>query len=147
MTASTTLPQASRSMRYGLWFAQILLALVYIPAGGMKLFSPVAEVAAQIPWAGDVAEGFLRSIGAIDLAAGLGLLLPSLTRILPQLTVWAGRGSIVLQVCAMLFHISRGEYFVLPMNLVIIALSLYVAWGRQKKAPILARGAVAIRTA
>ncbi len=126
----------SKRMRIGLWLAQILAALVYVPAGAMKLFSPVAQVATQIPWAADVPELFLRFIGVVDLSAGLGLLLPALTRIAPRLTIWAGIGSTALQLCAICFHISRGEYFVVPMNLVIIALSLFVAWGRAKKAPI-----------
>ena len=138
-TSSLTLP-ASKGMRIGLWLSQLLLALVYIPAGAMKLFAPVSVVAAQIPWAGDVTEPFLRLIGAVDLSAGLGILLPALTRIAPGLTVWAARGSIALQICAMAFHAIRGEFAVLPMNFVIIGLSLYVAWGREKRAPIAARG-------
>lgn len=144
MTSLATRPLASRKMRYGLWTAQILLALVYVPAGLTKLFSPVAQAAAQIPWAGDVPELFLRFIGLVDLSAGLGLLLPALTRIAPKLTIWAGIGSTTLQICAMVFHISRGEYMVVPFNAVIIALSVYVAWGRAKKAPITARGSRAV---
>ncbi len=144
MTSSLPARPPSKGLRIGLWCAQALLALVYIPAGAMKLFSPVAQVAAQIPWAGDVPEAFLRLIGVVDLSAGLGLLLPALTRIAPRLTVWAAIGSIALQICAMLFHISRGEYPVVPMNLTIIALSAYVAWGRARRVPIVPRGAAAM---
>lgn len=143
MASSNTQPTASKGMRFGLWFSQLLLALVYVPAGLMKLTSPVAQVATQIPWAADVPELFLRFIGLVDLSAGLGLLLPALTRIAPRLTVFAAYGSVALQVCALFFHISRGEYVVVPMNLVLIALALFVAWGRTRKAPIAPRGAVA----
>jgi hypothetical protein len=38
-----------------------------------------------------------------------------------------------------LFHISRGEPQVLPVNLVFGGLAAFVAWGRWKKAPIAAR--------
>lgn len=144
MTTSLPARTSSKGLRIGLWSAQALLALVYVPAGAMKLFSPVAQVAAQIPWAGDVPEAFLRLIGVVDLSAGLGLLLPALTRIAPRLTVWAAIGSIALQVCAMSFHISRGEYPVVPMNLTIIAFSAFVAWGRTRRAPIVPRGAAAM---
>jgi uncharacterized membrane protein YphA (DoxX/SURF4 family) len=144
MTSSLPARPPSKGLRIGLWCVQALLALVYIPAGAMKLFSPVAQGAAQIPWAGDVPEAFLRLIGVVDLSAGLGLLLPALTRIAPRLTVWAAIGSIALQICAMLFHISRGEYPVVPMNLTIIALSAYVAWGRARRVPIAPRGAAAM---
>ncbi|PLK47004.1 DoxX family protein [Uliginosibacterium sp. TH139] len=142
--ASNIQPTASKGMRFGLWFSQLLLALVYMPAGLMKLTSPVAQAATQIPWAADVPEMFLRFIGLVDLSAGLGLLLPALTRIAPRLTVFAAYGSVALQLCAFFFHISRGEYFVLPMNLLLIALALFVAWGRTKKAPIASRSALAV---
>jgi len=140
MTSPLPTPSPSTGLRIGLWCAQALLALVYIPAGAMKLLSPVAQVAQQIPWAGDVPEAFLRLIGVVDLAAGLGLLLPALTRIAPRLTVWAAVGSIALQVCAMAFHLGRGEYPVVPMNLTILAISAFVLWGRARRVPIAARG-------
>ncbi|MEI8633189.1 DoxX family protein [Vibrio sp. PP-XX7] len=105
----------------------------------MKLFAPVQQVAANIPWAGDVPEHFLRLIGIVDLSAGLGVLLPALTRIYPRLTILAAIGSIMLQMCAMGFHTSRGEYMVIPFNLVLIALAAFVAWGRAKKSPIISR--------
>ncbi len=138
MHPSSVVPtQSSRSVRISLWVAQLLLALTYIPAGAMKLLSPVAQVAANIPWAGDVPELFLRFIGVVDLSAGLGILLPSLTRIYPRLTVAAAIGSSVLQVLALCFHASRGEFMVIPFNVFLIALSVFVAWGRLTKAPIL----------
>lgn len=140
MNASTLVSaNSSKSIRIGLWVSQILLALVYVPAGSMKLFAPVVQVAANIPWAGDVPEAFLRFIGVVDLSAGLGVLLPALTRIYPGLTVYAAQGSIALQICAMVFHASRGEYMVIPFNLFIIGLSAFVAWGRKHKAPVLPR--------
>lgn len=130
-----------RQLRFsiGLWLAQVMLALVYIPAGSMKLFAPVAQVAANIPWAGDVSEIFLRFIGVVDLSAGLGVLLPSLTRIYPRLTIVAAVSSIVLQLLAMVFHASRGEIMVIPFNLFLIVLAAFVAWGRSKKVRILPR--------
>ncbi len=140
MTNTQLSAPASKRLRIALWIAQVLLALVYIPAGLTKLFSPVAEVATQIPWAADVAVPFLRFIGAVDLSAGLGIILPALTRLAPRLTIGAAIGSVVLQIAALIFHSSRGEFFVVPFNLVLIALSAFVAWGRIKKAPIAGRG-------
>jgi hypothetical protein len=94
-----------------------------------------------MPWTGQYPEGFVRFMGLVDLAGGLGILLPALTRILPRLTVLAALGCVVLQVCALVFHLSRGEAMVTPLNVVLLALSLFVLWGRGKKAPILPRGA------
>ena len=132
-------PAASAPIRWGLWIAQALLAMTYLWSASMKLLRAPADLAAMIPWASDVPETFLRAIGAVDLAAGLGILLPALTRIAPRLTVWAAIGGAVLQVFAMFFHASRGEWMVLPFNAVLLALALFIAWGRTRKAPITAR--------
>jgi hypothetical protein len=67
------------------------------------------------------------------------LLLPALTRIKPSLTALAGAGLATIMLLASLFHISRGEPQVLPVNLVFGGLAAFVAWGRWKKAPIAAR--------
>jgi hypothetical protein len=130
---------SSWPLRASLWFSQILLAAVYLPAGMMKLFSPVSSVASQIPWAAEVPEWFLRSIGFIDIAAALGILLPTLLRLYPRLAPTAAAGSVLLQICAMIFHSYRGEWMVVPMNLCILGLSWWVYIGRLKKAPVVSR--------
>ncbi len=129
---SESTKRASKVVTGSLWLSQLLLAAVYLPAGLMKLMSPVALVAQQIPWAADVPEWFVRSIGLVDLAAGVGILLPALLRLMPQLTVFAALGSMLLQVCAMVFHAYRGEWMVLPFNGVIMLLSYWVWVGRRQ---------------
>ena len=60
-------------------------------------------------------------------------------KILPRLTVLAALGCAVLQVLALGFHVSRGEAMVVPLNFVLLGLSLLVLWGRARRAPILPR--------
>lgn len=142
MTAASPAPTLSdpttRPWRIGLWIAQVLLAAVYVPAGLRKLLTPAAELGHKLPWTADLPQLVLVA-GAADLAAGLGLLLPALTRIAPGLTVWAAVGASVLQLFAMVLHASRGEFTILPLNLTLIALQVFVAWGRTRKAPIAPR--------
>lgn len=140
-TTSLNYPQPGRGLQIGLWAVQVLLAIAFIGAGFMKLSTPIAQLSVNMPWTGQYPEGFVRVMGLVDLAGGLGILLPALTRIVPRLTVLAALGCVVLQVCALVFHLSRGEAMVTPLNVVLLALSLFVLWGRGKKAPILARGA------
>ncbi|MGY3453834.1 DoxX family protein [Bradyrhizobium sp. USDA 4353] len=143
MSATTTndLPlQPSLALRIGLWAAQALLFALFAFAGVTKLFTPIPELSQMMPWAGEYPVGFVRTLGLIDLAGGLGILLPSLTRIMPRLTVLAALGCTILQVFAFVFHISRGEGAVTPLNIVLLALSLFVLWGRNSKAPIAPRG-------
>jgi hypothetical protein len=141
-TMSTTALETvspGRALRIGLWVAQGLIFFVFASAGLVKLLTPIPQLAAMMPWAGQYSEAFVRSIGLIDLAGGIGILLPALTRILPRLTVLAALGCTVLQMFALVFHISRGEAAVTPLNFVLLALSLFVLWGRGRKAPIAPR--------
>lgn len=136
---STTMLETAapgRALRIGLWIAQVLLFAMFTAAGLTKLMTPIPQLAAMMPWAGQYSETFVRIIGVVDLAGGLGILLPALTRILPRLTVLAALGCAVLQVFALVFHLARGEAGVTPLNLVLLALSLFVLWGRNDRAQI-----------
>lgn len=139
-SVSTNVPDSGLPLRAGLWLAQVLLAGVYLPSGIAALFLPGAQASVAISWAADVPQGVLTFLGAVNLAAGLGVLLPALTRIAPQLTVLAAIGSAALQAFAILFQIVFGETTVtLVMNVSIIVLSIFVAWGRLNKAEITPR--------
>jgi uncharacterized membrane protein YphA (DoxX/SURF4 family) len=81
------------------------------------------------------AQCLLYFTAAADFAGGLGILLPSLTRIKPGLVVLAALGCVALQASAVVFHFSRGEAANTPFNFLLIALSVFVAWGRRT-API-----------
>jgi uncharacterized membrane protein YphA (DoxX/SURF4 family) len=126
----------AKALPISLWVVQVLLALVFAGTGLWKLFTPVPVLAEMIPWAGQVPEAFLYATAVIDLCGGVGILLPSLTRIKPGLAVLAALGCAALQVCAIVFHVSRGEVANTPFNFLLVALSLFVFWGRWHRAPI-----------
>lgn len=132
---------ASRGWQIGLWAAQIVLAALLAMAGTMKTFlDPHALPAMGINWAVDVPVGLLRFIGVGELAAAVGLVLPALTRIPPGLTPLAATCFLVLQLLAIGFHATRGETaHTIGLNLMFVALSSLVAWGRARKLPILPR--------
>ncbi len=130
-----------RALRLTLWVAQGLLAAAFAASGLMKLTQPVAVLAAQMPWVASVPAALVRLIGAAELAGALGLVLPSLTRIRPRLTMLAALGLVAVMGLASAFHLSRGEGVMLPVNLVLAALAAFVAWGRSTAAPIAPRGA------
>jgi DoxX-like family len=121
-----------RFINVTLWAAQAVVALVFIGAGLFKMSAPIADLAAAMTWPGEFPPAMVRLLGAIDLAGGLGILLPALTRIRPGLTVHAALGCAVLQALAIAFHMSRGEYSVLTLNAVLLPCALYVLWGRAR---------------
>jgi|SRR6188768_470824 len=126
----------ARSLSASLWLTQALLSLLFVGTGVWKLLTPISKLATQIPWAGQVPEGFLQATALIDLCGGLGILLPALTRIKPSLTPLAALGCAALQGCAIVFHLSRGEVVNTPFNFLLLGLSLFVFWGRRFKVPI-----------
>jgi hypothetical protein len=129
-------PRSSRGLNIGLWIVQSLLAVTFAGTGIWKLATPIPELARKMPWMGQVSPSFLYATAAFDILGGLGVLLPSVTRIMPRLTVLAALGCVALQMAAIGFHVSRGEAAKTPFNLLLIALALFVAWGRRSKAPI-----------
>ena len=103
------IPEHSMPMKgfnIALWLAQVLLALGFALAGSMKVMAPASALA---PMFGSVPIPFIRFIGTAEIAAVLGLLLPSLTRILPKLTPLAAVGLLVVMISAIVFHVSRSE--------------------------------------
>ena len=140
-TTPTAAPVRRRGLNVTLWVVQVLLAGMFLMSGLMKLSQPIDALASSLPWTTSVPALLVRFIGAAEFAGALGLLIPSLTRIKPRLTVLAALGLVLVMLLASGFHVTRGEYAMLPMNLVLGALAAFVAWGRAKAAPIAPRAA------
>lgn len=119
-------------MGIALWIVTALLALLMLMAGGMKLAKSKAELAEneRMAWTDDFSQTAIRGIGALELAAAIGLILPGVTGIAPWLVPAAAIGVILLQVGAAIVHIRRGEGQAIVGNVVIAAMALFIAWGR-----------------
>lgn len=117
-------------MNIALWIAQGLLAAMYLMAGAMKTFmTPRAKE--TLTWAKERPDGFVRFVGTSELLGGLGLILPLVTGILPWLTVLAAFGLTLIQILAIFsVHLPKKENNVIPVNLVFLALSVFVMYGR-----------------
>ena len=135
----TTSEQTSKGINISLGSTQGLLGAIYLMAGVMKTTTPVAEMAAKMAWVNEYPEAFIRFIGISEVLGALGLVLPSLLRIQPKLTVWSAMALALVQVFAIFFHIQHNETNVLGINVVLLLLAVFVAWGRSKKAPISAK--------
>jgi len=129
----------NKAIHIGLWVAQGLLAAMFIMAGMMKAFQPIEAMAEALPWVTSTPEALVRFIGISELLGGLGLILPAALRIKPFLTTWAALGLALVMILASLFHASRGEFSAIGMNVVLMGVALFIAWGRSKKAPIEAK--------
>lgn len=141
MTDATSAQARPRWLNIALWVVQILLAVAFGAAGAMKLGQPIdALAAAGMTYVNHTPEWLVRFIGISEVAGALGMILPALTRILPVLTPIAALGFAIIQVLAIITHGLLGETAqTLPINLVLLALSLFVAWGRWRARPIAPR--------
>jgi uncharacterized membrane protein YphA (DoxX/SURF4 family) len=122
-------------MTYALWVVQVLLALLFLFAGGTKLVLPIEEMTAQMP----LPELFLRFIGVVEVLGALGLILPGLLRIRPGLTPLAAAGLVIIMIGATALTLATGEVVLALIPLVVGLLAAFVAYGRWRLAPL--RGA------
>ena len=119
-----------------LWIIQALLALLFIFGGSMKFVMPVEEMNRQAPV---VLPGlFLHFIGVCEILGGLGLILPALLRIKPGLTPLAALGLAIITLGATVITM-KGTIAMAVVPFVVCLLSIFVAYGRWRVAPIASR--------
>ena len=117
-------------MNIVLWIAQGLLAAMFLMAGILKTFQ-TAKAKEQMSWAKNRSDAFVRFVGMSELLGALGLILPLVTGISPWLTPLAGMGLATIQLLAIFTeHLPKKEYNVIPVNVVLLALSAFVVIGR-----------------
>jgi uncharacterized membrane protein YphA (DoxX/SURF4 family) len=113
-----------------LWVIAGLLAATFAAAGLMKLTQPKEKLATNGPWVEDFPLATVRAIGALEVLAAVGLILPALLDIAPVLVPLAALGLVLLMAGAAITHLRRHETSVLPINAVLLILAAIVVWGR-----------------
>jgi DoxX-like family len=63
--------------------------------------------------------GLFVFIGVCELVGGVGLILPAMTGVKPKLTPLAAFGLTLIMILAAVFHVARGEYVFVPINLLL----------------------------
>jgi hypothetical protein len=84
----------------------------------------------------DFTDGPIKAIGALEVLAAVGLILPGITGIAPVLVPLAAIGIALIQTGAVIVHARRSETKPLIMNLVFIAMAVFIAWGRMGDYPL-----------
>ncbi|MEK3915745.1 DoxX family protein [Paenibacillus sp. FSL H7-0331] len=117
-------------MNIALWIVQGILALGFIFSGWMKAFQ-YEKAKASWPWVKEVSRGLVSSIGIAELLGVVGLILPQATNIAPALTPLAAIGLAAIVLFGAVFHVKRKEYQEIGVNIVFLALTVFVAVGRM----------------
>ena len=118
-------------MNLALWIVAIVLAATFAGSGLMKLLVPKDKlVNAGQGWAQDYTSANIRLIGFAELLGAAGLILPAVTHIVPILVPLAAIGLVLVMVGAAMVHARRKEAMNIGVNAVLLALAVFVAWGR-----------------
>ena len=122
-------------MHVTLWILQGVLAVIFAIAGVTHFLPPeglpesmrgVAEMPAGVPY----------FIGAVEILAVLGLILPGLTGIQTRLTPLASAGLILVMVGAIVWHAQREEFPNIVLNVILAVIAAFVAYGRWRLRPL-----------
>ncbi len=123
-------------MTYILWIIQVLLALLFLFAGGTKLVLPLEVLTSMGSPNQILLPGlFIRFIGVCEVLGALGLILPGLLRIRPGLTPLAAAGLVIIMIGATVLSFAADGVGPALVPLVVGILAAFVAYGRWRLAP------------
>jgi len=115
-----------------LWSAQGILGSVFTAIGAFKLLGSMPTLTRAFQWPGELGTRMTRTIGATELAGGIGVVAPAATRIAPVLTPVAAVGLDTVMLLAAAYHLRKKEYGHALLPVALGALAAFVAWGRFK---------------
>jgi hypothetical protein len=118
-------------MNLTLWIVAGLLSALMLNAS-KKLWVPRQKLATGPGqgWMADNSDSFVRTIGALEFLASVGLILPAALDIAPVLVPLAAVGVVCLMFGAVIIHLRRQETGPAVLNVVFLAMAAFVAWGR-----------------
>ena len=117
----------------GLWVAQGVLALLFLFAGVSKLVLPIEAMAGPVAFPG----WFLRFVGVVETLGAVGLIMPWLFKIRPELTPLAASGLVIVMFGATCVTLIGGMGAAALTPLAVGALAAWVAYGRSDLSPVL----------
>ena len=123
-------------MNIALWIIQILLALMFLFAGGTKLVLS-SEVLQSMGSPNQIMLPALliKFIGLCEVLGGLGLILPGLLRKKPSLTPLAAAGLAIIMIGAVVITIAGDGVAAAIVPLIFLILCVFVAYGRSRLVP------------
>ncbi len=117
-------------MNVTLWIIQLLLAVVFAVAGTAKVSRPRLALAGRMHWVVDATDAQVKGVGALEILAAIGLVVPPLVHVATFLTPLAAVGVVCLMVGAIVTHLRLGEPQTLGVNVVLLLLAAIVAVAR-----------------
>lgn len=116
-------------MNLVVWIVTGLLAALFLLSGSMKLAKSKEQILEdpRMGWAEAMPAGLIKLIGASEVLGALGLVLPGALEIATGLVPAAAIGLAVIMLGAVVTHARRGEAQSMMLNVVLLALAVFVA--------------------
>ena len=122
-------------MNVAAWMISGALALLFLASGAVKLARPREKlIASGMAFAADFRPGAVKAIGALEVLAAIGLIVPAATGIGAWLSPLAAGGLVALMTGAIITHLCRHERRATVVNIVLLALSALAAAGHLVRA-------------
>jgi hypothetical protein len=120
-------------MNIALWIVAGLLSVVYLFSGLVKLVTPREKLGNMMhasQWVFDFSPGALKAIGAVEILGAIGLMLPALLDIAPDLVPLAALGLVLVMAGAVAVRLRRNEPRLALADLMYLLLAAFVVIGR-----------------
>lgn len=118
-------------MNVALWIVAGFLAATFAGAGVTKATQPIGELAEKgMGFAEDFTPQQIKAIGALEVLAAIGLVVPPLVHVAATLAPLAASGLVLLMIGAIVTHVRRKELQPVLVNMALLAMAGFVAWGR-----------------
>jgi len=113
-----------------IWILQAVLAVVFVTAGSVRLSQPEEKLADRMGWVADFSPPAVKVIGLLQVLAAAGLILPSLSGVLPWLTPLAAGGLVLVVSGASCTHVRRRDYSSIAMTAILLLMAATTANGK-----------------
>jgi hypothetical protein len=122
----------SKRLSTVLWIIQGLLAALFLFAGCTKLLLPIDVLTSMGSPNQNVLPGwFIRFIGMAEVLGAIGLILPRLLKIRPQLTALAAAGLVIIMIGATSLTFAAEGFAPALFPMVVGVLAGSAAYGRR----------------
>ena len=118
-----------------LWVLQVLAALLYGSSGVMKVFM-FDKVSQDVPSFGALPRKAWMTLGIVELACTVGLIVPAAFRWQPPLTILAATVLVVESFVFVWVHVKYREVAPMILSGVLGLLMAFIAYGRMVLQPI-----------
>ena len=119
-------------MNVALWIAAGLLAVVALVGGLTKTFVPLERLSRHegAAWTRGASPAFVKTLGVLEILAAIGLVVPALADVGPVMVPVTAVCWVGLMIGAMITHGRLGQTKLVIVNVVYLALAVFIATGR-----------------